>query len=304
MAGASLEVKQASVIIPAFNARRQISQALASLYGQRLEEPFEIIVVASGTDGCAEYLRERHPTVRVVQSAKRLLPGPARNAGIRVAQGEVIAFASADTEATPVWLGERVRLHKSGFDLVGGAILNGTPTSWVGVAGYLLEYSALLPIEALLRQQAVAHALSFKRSVFELLGDYPEDVITGEDTIFNERCLAAGLRLGFAPLAGIFHRNPTQLREFLTHAAYHGRGLAQCVKRHDLPAAIKVDDAVAPGRRLIVTVKYTATGLIAKYHRIGRYAPRWLPILVVCTPLIALASAVTAWSSLREMRSD
>jgi glycosyltransferase involved in cell wall biosynthesis len=291
------------VVIPAFNAKEKIGYVLASLYGQRLQETFEIVVVASGTDGCAEYLRERHPSVRVVQSPRRLLPGPARNAGVRAARGEIIAFASADTRATPLWLGERLRLHRAGFDLVGGSILNGTPKSWIGTAGYLLEYSALLPVKALLRQQVVAHALSFKRSVFDLIGEYPEDVVTGEDTIFNQRCLAEGLRLGFAPCAGLFHDNPRQFGEFLVHASNHGRGLAQCIEQHDLLTAIKPSDASTLGRRITSSSRYTAIGLLAKYRRIARYAPQWLPALIVSTPLIVVASAATAWSSLRELRS-
>jgi GT2 family glycosyltransferase len=293
-----------SVVIPAFNAREGIGHALASLYRQKLEEPLEIIVVASGSDGCAEYLEGSHPSVRVVQSRGRLLPGPARNAGVRAARGEIVAFASADTRAAPLWAGERLRVHRAGFDLVGGSILNGTPWSWIGTAGYLLEYSALLPVEALLRRQGIAHALSFSRSVFELVGEYPEDVLTGEDTIFNQRCLDSGLRLGFAPAAGLRHDNPTRLAEFLTHAANHGRGLAQCIERHDLSAAIRPSDASTLGRRIKSAATYTALGLFAKYRRIARYAPRWLPTLVLCTPLIVSASAVTAWSSLVELGVD
>ncbi|HEU5104773.1 MAG TPA: glycosyltransferase [Solirubrobacterales bacterium] len=293
----------ASVVIPAFNARGLIGRALESLYAQDLDVPFEIIVVVSGTDDCADYLGEHHPSVRVHQSTAQLLPGPARNAGVRMAVGEVIAFASADTRAAPRWLAERLRLHLSGCDLVGGSILNGTPRSWIGTAGYLMEYSALLPVGALLRQQDVAHALSFKRSVFELVGEYPEDITTGEDTIFNQRCLAAGLRLGFAPQAGLYHDNTRDLSEFLRHAAAHGRGLAQCIERYELATSFSRADAWSARGRGAATFRYTTLALTAKYRRVARFAPRFLPALVACTPLIAAGSAVTAWSTLNELRS-
>lgn len=290
-------------MIPAFNARGLIGQALESLYAQELDAPFEIIVVASGTDNCADYLREHHSSVRVHHSLDRILPGPARNVGVRMAIGEVIAFASADTRAEPHWLSERLRLHRAGCDLVGGSILNGTPKSWIGTAGYLMEYSALLPVEALLRDQDVAHALSFRRSVFELVGEYPEDIATGEDTIFNQRCLAAGLRLGFAPHAGLFHDNPKHLGEFLHHAAAHGRGLAQCIERYELETSFSGADAWSVWGRVAATFKYTGLALAAKYRRVARHAPRFLPVLVACTPLIAAGSAVTAWSTLNQLRS-
>jgi glycosyltransferase involved in cell wall biosynthesis len=299
----STAVPAASVVIPAFNARELIGQALESLYAQELDAPFEIIVVASGTDNCADYLKEHHPSVRVHHSSDRILPGPARNVGVKMAIGEVIAFTSADTRAEPRWLSERLRLHRSGCDLVGGSILNGTPKSLIGTAGYLMEYSALLPVEALLRDQDVAHALSFRRSVFDLVGEYPEDIATGEDTIFNQRCLAAGLRLGFAPQAGLYHDNPRHLGEFLRHAAAHGRGLAQCIERYELATSFSGADARSVWGRVAATFKYTALALAAKYRRVARHAPRFLPALVTCTPLIAAGSAVTAWSTLSQLRS-
>lgn len=293
----------ASIVIPAFNARPLIGQALESLYAQELDAPFEIVVVASGGDDCAAYLREHHPSVRVHPSEEQMFPGPARNAGVRMATGEVIAFASADTRAAPNWLAERLRVHHAGCDLVGGSILNGTPRSWIGTAGYLMEYSALLPVEALLRQQDVAHALSFKRSVFERVGEYPEDIATGEDTIFNQRCLAAGLRLGFAPQAGLYHDNPKDLNEFLRHAAAHGRGLAQCIERYGLATSFSGADVWSVRGRVAAAFRYTTLALRAKYQRVARFAPRSLPALVACTPLIAAGSAVTAWSTLNELRS-
>jgi glycosyltransferase involved in cell wall biosynthesis len=295
--------RAASVIVPAFNAREQIGDAISALERQTLDEPFEIIVVASGSDDTPTYLASQHPSVRVITSNKRLYPGRARNTGVHAARGAVIAFASADTRPAAQWLEERVRLHREGSDLVGGSILNGTPRNWIGTAGYLLEYSALLPVEDLLRRQGIPHALSFRRSVFDLVGDYPEDVLTGEDTIFNQRCLVAGLQLAFAPTAGLFHDNPTNLIEFLAHAANHGRGLAQCIERHELGAAIRPAHAKSRAGQVRGTSRYTALGVVAKYRRIAEFAPRWLPTLIVCTPPIVAALAATAWSCVDEIRA-
>jgi glycosyltransferase involved in cell wall biosynthesis len=292
----------ASVIIPAFNAREEIGPTLASLDSQTTEEPFEVIIVASGDDGCADYLREWHPSVRVVESRQRLYPGAARNAGLSAARGEFVAFASADTRASPGWLAARLAVHHDGYDIVGGSILNGTPDSWVGTAGYLLEYSALLPVDALLRKQEVPHALSFRRSLFDLIGTYPEDVRTGEDTLLNSRCIDTGLSIGFAAEAGLVHENPRRLNEFLAHASTHGRGLAQCIHRHDLPAVVKSSDTSTACRSMVSAYRYTVIGLLAKFHRIVRFAPRWVPQLIISTPLIAGALVVTVRSCLSELR--
>ena len=226
-----------------------------------------------------------------------------RYTGAAVAQGEIIAFASVDTRPTFGWLSDRLEVHREGYDLVGGSILNGTPGHWIGTASYLLEYSALLPVRRLLEQQGIPHAVSFQQSVFANVGLYPEDLLTGEDTIFNRRCLAAGLRVGFAPAAGLFHENPTRLREYLNHAANHGRGLAQCIDEHNLGAAIGPSDAQSLSRAVLSGLRYTVLGLFAKYQRLARFAPRQLPALLATTPLIVLAQLATAWGALSELRS-
>lgn len=292
----------ASVVIPAFNERQQIDGVLASLYKQDLKEPFEIIVVASGDDDCVEHLRSNHPSTIVVESRNRLLPGAARNAGVRKARGQIVAFASADTRAAPVWLSDRLRVHREGFDLVGGSILNGTPESRIGTANYLLEYSALMPTEKLLAQQDIPHAVSFKRSVFELIGLYPEHLVTGEDTVFNRRCINAGLLVGYAPAAGLFHENPTHLGELLRHAATHGQGLAQCIEDHDLQTAY----GIGKRRRIdpfVSGAHYVVVGLLTKYKRIASYAPQQLPTLIISTPLIFLALIATAYGTVRELKA-
>ena len=105
---------------------------------------------------------------------------------------------------------------------------NGTPRSAIGTASYLLEYAAVMPSLSVLERQGVPHGLSFARDIFARVGRYPEDVRMGEDTVFNQRCLAAGVRVAFDPEIAIEHRNPTRLRPFLAHQFGHGRGLARC----------------------------------------------------------------------------
>ncbi|MGZ8794350.1 MAG: glycosyltransferase family 2 protein, partial [Gaiellaceae bacterium] len=67
-----------SVVVPAYEARTVIDEALRSLVAQDLEEPYEVIVVDSGTDEAADYVAAAYPDVRVVRSGRRLWPGQAR----------------------------------------------------------------------------------------------------------------------------------------------------------------------------------------------------------------------------------
>ena len=81
-----------SAIIISRNDEAIIERAVQSVVSQEVPEPFEVIVVTSGTDRTASIVRERFPSVTVVELDRPALPGEARNAGLAVARGSVITF--------------------------------------------------------------------------------------------------------------------------------------------------------------------------------------------------------------------
>jgi hypothetical protein len=291
----------ASVIVLAYQSRDRIDGALRALRAQDLAEPFEVLLVDSGTDGCAEYVRACYPEVQVLQSRVRLRPGPARNHGVRAARGDVIAFLPDDGQPRSDWLRRRLDLHRCGFDLVGGAIVNGLPSSYIARAEHLLEYSSLVPIDALLNVQAVPHCLSFRRSVFDILGFYPEDTFTGEDTLFNRRCVEAQMTLAVSSEIQMAHLGNTSIVAVLQHGYQHGRGLMQCTHHHHLGSVIG-DPHNLWECALRALVIYPAVGLVAKVLRFWRFAPRLLWPLAAASPVIYVALLATGLGALIEWR--
>jgi hypothetical protein len=298
----------ASVVICAFRAGRVINGAIESLRRQDFPRPFEVVAVISGDDGCADMVRRTHPDVRVVGFDRRLHPGGARNAGVGTCAGRVIAFLPADGVATRGWLGARVAAHERGAPLVGGAITNGTPRSAVGTASYYVEYAGSVPSRGVLSQQVVPHTLSYTRDVFEALGKFPEIEVPGEDTLFNDTCVRAGLPVVYEPRASICHRNLTALVATLRHQREHGRGLARCVLEHELACPFP-----RPRNRVLAVLsvfgyypawRWTQTALL-----FARHDPKRLLPLVLLTPLILagyVAGACGTWDELsaRERHSS
>jgi glycosyltransferase involved in cell wall biosynthesis len=84
-----------SVVIPAYNAEKYLSEALQSVLAQTLL-PQEIVVVDDGsTDGTAALAESFGPLVRVIRTAnQRAAAG--RNLGVKNTTGEWIAFLDAD----------------------------------------------------------------------------------------------------------------------------------------------------------------------------------------------------------------
>jgi hypothetical protein len=293
----------ASVVVLSYQSRGRIDRVLDALRSQDLDEPFEVVLVDSGTDGCGEYVSARYPEVRVLQSPTRLRPGPARNRGVQAAKGEVVAFLPDDGLPHSDWLRRRLELHRCGFDIVGGAIVNGLPTSYVAEAEYLLEYSALLPVDAVLAAQEIPHCLSFQRHVFGAVGLYPEDTLTGEDTLFNLRCLEAKMPVAYSAQIQMAHVGNTHVAQMVRHGYQHGRGLMQCTQRHKLGSLIGEPDThlQCVWRALVI---YPAYGLVAKARRFQRFAPASIRPLVKASPLIYLTLVATGLGALTEWRQS
>lgn len=96
-----------SVIIPVHNGERFLAEAISSILDQNYA-PLEMIVVDDGsTDGTASVVAEtaahRRESVRYVYQPQRG-PAAARNRGIELARGEVIAFLDHDDLWAPYCL--------------------------------------------------------------------------------------------------------------------------------------------------------------------------------------------------------
>ena len=291
-----------SVVVPAYREGEGVATALDALAAQRFDEPYEVIVVDSGVeDSCAAFVAERYPGVRLVHSDERLRCGAAFNAGVRAARGDYVGFVPADGRVTSNWIAARVAVHRAGFRLVGGSVANGTPRSVVGTAGYLLEYTSVLPRESILRGQEIPHALSFERSVFDEVGLFPEDTITGEDTLLGSECVRRGIAVGYAPQAAFEHQSLTSLVALLRHVEEHGRGLAQCAVRHDLDSSVRPRGPSRPAAAWAALVTYPRQAFTLKLRRLARHAPDLLPRFVAVSPIVALgllATGVGAWREL------
>ncbi len=97
-----------SVVMPAYNAARYISQSIESVLNQ-VEVPFELIVVddCSGDDTPAIVSRyaSRDKRIRFFRNRMNLGAAPTRNRAIRESRGEFIAFLDADD----VWYPDKLK---------------------------------------------------------------------------------------------------------------------------------------------------------------------------------------------------
>lgn len=92
-----------SVIIPVYNSTASLGRCLESVFGQTLR-PNEVIVVNDGsTDNIEEFIQAYQDKIIYLSQANQG-PAAARNAGMKIATSEFIAFLDADDYWLPDFL--------------------------------------------------------------------------------------------------------------------------------------------------------------------------------------------------------
>ena len=177
---------RAVVVIPTFNARDLLADALASIEAQTV--PVEIVVVDNAsTDGTVEMLETRFPRVAVVRNSENLGFGRAVNRGVEdAAAADVIVLVNNDAVCEPDFM-ERLldRSPTPAVGMVAGVLLQGSAPELVDSAG--IELDTTLRSWDMLWNRPVdelAHAAepvgpcggaaAYRRSAFVELGGFDE----------------------------------------------------------------------------------------------------------------------------------
>jgi glycosyltransferase involved in cell wall biosynthesis len=97
-----------SVLMPVFNERERVGEAIAQVLATNLPAPFELIVVDDGsTDGTEEVLRtlDRDERLRLLSHGQNIGKGAAVRTALAQARGEFATVFDADLEYDPSDLG-------------------------------------------------------------------------------------------------------------------------------------------------------------------------------------------------------
>lgn len=257
-----------SVVIPCYNEERFIGEALSKLANQYDQERFEIIVV----DG-----RSGDQTRKVVEDFKRDTPGlsvtlidnPARNIptalnlGVAAAQGTIVARMDAHAAPSPGYIrrcvevlrqentgvvGMPCRVRPGADTLMAQAIAAAVSHPFgIGDAKYRLSEAGPL-------QEAVdTVAFScFRKSLWQGLDGFNEDLLTNEDYDFNYRVRLSGQQVILDRSGHCDYFARSTLKDLASQYARYGFWKAHMLKLH--PRSIRLRHLVAPAFTLSLAV--------------------------------------------------
>lgn len=205
-----------AVVVLSVGCPPTLAAAVSSLLAQ--DPRPEVCVVNSGGGDARAAVAPLG--VRVVDVDEVLLPGAARNLGVRHTRAPIVAFLAADCLAEPGWVAARLAAHRTGAQAVASALVNAFPRSAIARTGHAQAFGRRLP--GVPPHRAARYGVSYDRALLERVGPFRDDLRTGEDTELHWRL---DVPIVWAPSVRTLHRNPTSARE-LWRDQYRRGGLA------------------------------------------------------------------------------
>ena len=197
----NLSPPKVSVIIPSYNCDRYLSTTIESVLDQTYRD-YEIIVIDDGsTDLTSKIIDPYRQKIRYFYQENQGA-GEARNRGLYLARGELIAFLDADDLFLPHKLQEQVAILEKRSEI--GIVNSGFRV--IGEDGKAIadierwhEIPDLTPEDWLLHKPVLPSAMMFRRQWFELVGGFEQCYFPCEDLEIILRMVARGCQSLWLP---------------------------------------------------------------------------------------------------------
>jgi len=233
-----LRNKKISVVVPTRNRLENLNQLLISFKNLR-EFPLEIIIVDDGSiDQTQELLNKWESTVKrffpiVFNNPKSEGPAVARNIGIQLASGDLIAFTDDDCIVHPHWVKEiqksNIWNNKGQIVGIGGRVLPFRK----GIVSDYFTFHRILEPPHYTQYLVTANACYLRSKLLEVNGfDECHKYPGGEDNGLSLNLFKLGYRFGYEKNMIVWHDYRTSLLSFMKTFYRYGKGCAEITQKH------------------------------------------------------------------------
>lgn len=222
-----MQTPKISVIVPAHNEEDVILDSLNVLLDEEYE-PKEIIVVNDGsTDSTREIVESYGKKLKLINFNTGHSAAFARNAGAKIATGDILAFIDADVIISKGFLNTLAKDYME-HDFFFASINVKSLTTNIISKCFALEKSYYPKIE---KKEFIDNienihylAFIFRRDFFEEIGKYDENIFYFEDADLTKRGIDTGNKMFFDPDLIVYHREPSTLWETHRQGFFKGKG--------------------------------------------------------------------------------
>lgn len=197
-----------SVVIPAYNAAHFLGQALESIFAQTYTD-YEVILVDDGSiDNTQTILKPYLSRINYVYQSNQGVAA-ARNKGIEIAKGKLIAFLDADDLFLPQKLQQQVALFKLNPDVgmvISGWQLTNEQAEVIRNIELWRDLSALDLRTWLYWKPVLPSATMIRRQWLEKVGGFPSETIPVEDVECFLQIIAQGCKAIWCENIGTVYR--------------------------------------------------------------------------------------------------
>ncbi len=217
-----------SIIIPTYNRLSQLQATLESVYNQTIND-FEVIVVDDGSsDGTSEFLNTvLRKNFNVIHQTNKG-PASARNSGIKIAKGELLAFTDDDCIVPNDWLARFESIfNNTNADVVAGFVQNASRSVFSAISQYIINYSVAYLYKMHTNTSFfTSNNIAYRKQVIMDAGGFDERFKNagGEERLLNFKIILNGKKIFFDPELKVKHFHKLDFLSFVNQFYNYGKG--------------------------------------------------------------------------------
>lgn len=216
-------VPKVSVIVPVYNGEKTLSLCLDSLMSLDYpKEQLEIIVVENNSTDASPNIIKKYPVKYIFEKKKGT--AIAKNIGIKVSAGELIAFTDQDCIVDKAWIKNMVESFKNDFKIgaCGGKTLSYKPRTWLEKCNDFIPSIVTIFSKNNFLPFIQSCNVMYRKDVLYEIGLHDERIGFCSDLDISWRICLKGYHLKFVPEAVVYHKRRDKLNAFFAQYFKYG----------------------------------------------------------------------------------